>query len=117
MKTLLILNLKYVQVITLEGDSEGWYFITGDGYLYAAASNYNYLRTETTPDENGNAKATIGISSDGDATIVFQGKNTRNNLRFNNNNILSLLCVFIRASTCSALQEGSRRNNSYCNNW
>jgi hypothetical protein len=79
---------EHVQVITLEGDSEGWYFNTGDGYLYAAASNDKYLRTETTPDENGNAKATIGISSDGDATIVFKGNNSRNNLRFNNNNIL-----------------------------
>ena len=77
-----------VQVITLEGNNEGWYFNTGDGYLYAAASNNNYLRTETTPDENGNAKATIVISSDGDATIVFQGNYTRNNLRFNNSNTI-----------------------------
>ena len=78
-----------VQVITLEEDNDGWNFYTGElGYLYAAASNNNYLRTETTPDENGNAKATIVISSDGDATIVFQGNYTRNNLRFNNSNTI-----------------------------
>ena len=79
---------EHVQVITLEGNSEGWYFNTGDGYLYAASNSSNHLKTEPAPDENNNAKATIGISSDGDATIVFQGKNSRNNLRFNNNNIL-----------------------------
>ncbi|MBQ2182004.1 MAG: hypothetical protein II400_07135, partial [Bacteroidaceae bacterium] len=79
---------EHVQVITLEGNSEGWYFNTGDGYLYAASNSSNHLKTEPAPDENNNAKATIGISSDGDATIVFQGENSRNNLRFNNNNIL-----------------------------
>jgi len=71
-----------VQVITLEGSSEGWYFRVGNGYLYAASSEKNYLRTETTKDDN--AKATIEISNGNDATIVFQGNFTHNNLRFNN---------------------------------
>jgi len=73
-----------VQVITLEGSSEGWYFKAGNGYLYAASSGSNWLRTEEEADDN--AKATIGIASNGDATIKFQGTNTRNLLRFNSNN-------------------------------
>ncbi len=57
-----------------------YYFYTGSGYLYAASSGSNYLRTETTPDNN--ARATITISN-GDATITFKGTNTRNLLRYN----------------------------------
>ena len=71
------------QVITLEGDEDGWYFNVGDGYLYAAASDKNYLRTEAEADDN--AKATIAIA-DGDATIIFQWSNNRNHMRFNPNN-------------------------------
>lgn len=70
------------QVFTLEGDATGWYFNAGDGYLYAASSTSNWLRTGQLTD---NAKAAISIT-DGVADIVFQGANTRNNLRFNANN-------------------------------
>ncbi len=70
-----------VQVITLEGDAtNGWYFNTGSGYLYAASSKSNYLRTETTADDN--AKANISFSGY-IASVVFQGSNTRNVLRYN----------------------------------
>lgn len=75
------------QIFTLEGDDTGWYFNTGDGYLYAASSSENYLRTEATPDEYDNAKATIVISN-GDATIEFQGIYTHNLLKYNRNSKL-----------------------------
>jgi hypothetical protein len=70
-----------IQQITLE---DGFYFNVGDGYLYAAASDKNYLRTEAEADDN--AKAEISIDESGDATIIFQGSNTRNHMRFNSNN-------------------------------
>ena len=73
-----------VQQITLEGDADGWYFNVGDGYLYAASSSSNWLRTQS--EEDDNAKATIEISSENYATITFQGTNTRNLLQYNNNN-------------------------------
>ncbi len=57
-----------------------FYFYTGSGYLYAASSSSNYLKTEDEPDDN--ARATITIS-DGNATITFRGTNTRNVLRYN----------------------------------
>ncbi len=66
-------------------DDDVFYFYvsgTSTGYLYAASSSSNYLKTEATPDDN--ARATISISS-GDATIIFTGTYTRNNLRHNNN--------------------------------
>lgn len=68
------------QVITLEKDGENFLFNVGDSYLYAASSSNNYLRTEGTADAN--AKATVSISS-GNATITFQGTNTRNTMRYN----------------------------------
>ena len=67
-----------IQIITLE---EGFYFNVGNGYLYAASKSSNHLKTETEKDDN--AKASITIAENGDATIVFQGENTRNNLRYN----------------------------------
>ena len=69
-----------VQVLTLEGNADGWNFYTGSGYLYAASSSSNHLKTETDADDN--AKASIEIAN-GEATITFQGTNTRNMLRYN----------------------------------
>lgn len=73
-----------IQVFTLEGDANGWYFNTvngeASGYIYVASSSNNYLKTETEADDN--AKASISIS-DGNATIKFQGSYTRNLLKYN----------------------------------
>jgi hypothetical protein len=73
-----------IQRITLVGDVKGWYFNVGDdGYLCAASSSANYLKTEETADDN--AKALISIDESGNATITFQGSYTRNMLRYNPN--------------------------------
>lgn len=53
------------------------------GYLYAASSSSNHLKTQKTLDDN--CKATVAIALDGVATIKFQGKYTHNWLRYNNN--------------------------------
>lgn len=74
-----------VQIITLEKDGDNWLFNVGNGYLYAASSSSNHLKTEATPDDN--AKATISISSNA-ATIKFQGSNTRNLLKYNSSSSL-----------------------------
>lgn len=75
-----------IQVLTLEGNAEdGWYFKTGSGYLYAASSSENQLRTKS--DKDDNAKATITID-DGATSVVFQGTNTHNVLQ-NNGTIFS----------------------------
>ena len=73
-----------VQVITLEGETDAWYFNVGDGYLYAASNSSNHLKTEAEKDANNNAKAKITIDGGtGNATIKFQGSNSRNELRYN----------------------------------
>lgn len=76
-----------VQIITLEeGTVAGTFaFNVGTaGYLYAASSGSNHLKTQTTNDANSSWK--IEITSAGVATIKAQGSNTRNWLRYNATN-------------------------------
>ena len=73
------------EVLTLKvGNKEGTYaFYTGSGYLYAASSSSNHLRTETTLSDNSSWKIEI---AEGVATVKAQGSNARNWLRYNPNN-------------------------------
>ena len=93
------------QIITLEKDGSNYLFNVGtDGYLYAASSSANQLKTETKADAN--AKATISISND-NATITFQGTNTRNTMRYNpntNNSNPLFACYASNSTTGSAPQ-------------
>jgi hypothetical protein len=86
----------YVQQITLEGAADAWYLNVGDNqYLYACSSKSNYMKTGTKEDAGDNAKAQITIEEgvvDEETqatglltTILFQGENTRNDIRFNYN--------------------------------
>ena len=68
---------------TLGGETNIWTFYdeaTG-GYLYAASSSSNYLRTETELDDNGTF--VIEISAKGVAAITAQGDKTRNRIQYN----------------------------------
>lgn len=67
----------------LEGSEGAWSFKTNNGYLCAVSTDNNYLRTTTAI--NNYAKATIAIE-DGNATVTFLGKNTRNIIRYNSQN-------------------------------
>ena len=55
-------------------------FSTAQGYIYAASSGDNWLRTEETLSDNSSWAVTI---ADGVATVIAQGTNTRNHLRYN----------------------------------
>lgn len=72
-----------VQVLTLEaGTKDGTFaFNTGKGYLYAASSSKNYLRTENTLSDN--SSWTISVAAVGVATVTAQGTNTRNWMQYN----------------------------------
>ena len=74
-----------VQVLTIEnGSLEGTLaFNTGSGYLYAASSSKNYLKTQTTLTEAGSWTILI---TDGIATIKAPSSIGRNWMRFNPNN-------------------------------
>ena len=70
---------------TLGGTTNAWtlYDEVKGGYLYAAHSSNNYLKTQTSLDANG--QWSIVFNADGTAEVVAQGENTRNNMRFNPN--------------------------------
>ena len=72
------------QILTLEaGKTSGTFaFNTGSGYLYAASSSKNWLRTETTLSANSSWSITIA-AVDGTATIKAQGSYTRNVMQYN----------------------------------
>lgn len=78
-----------VQIFTLESGTkpDTWAFNTGGGYIYAASSSANQLKTKTQKDDNGSWKITLG-SSGSAATIKAQGTNSRNLLRYNSNSKL-----------------------------
>ncbi|MCD7843396.1 MAG: hypothetical protein LUG17_02070, partial [Clostridiales bacterium] len=68
------------------GNVDGTYALyTGDGYLYAASSSSNYLKTESTLSDNSSWTITI---EDGVATLLAQGTNTRNLMRYNSGSSL-----------------------------
>lgn len=71
--------------ITLGGSANAWTLFdeVKGGYLYAASSSSNNLKTQTTLDANG--QWSITFNPDGTAEVVAQGENTRNNMRFNPN--------------------------------
>lgn len=77
-----------VQQYALEIDANGLYSFKGtlgsdaDKYIYASSSSSNYMKVTSTLDDNG--KFTIAINSEGAATIIAQGANTRNVMQYNN---------------------------------
>ena len=77
-----------VQQLTLQqGTKSGSYaFYTGDGYLYAASSNDNYLRTESALSDNSSWN--ISIASDGTARVIAQGGNKSNDLKYNSDSYI-----------------------------
>ena len=82
-----------VQQYALEIDANGLYSFKGtlgtdaDKYIYAASSSSNFMKVTSTLDDNG--KFTIEIDSEGAATIIAQGDNTRNVMQYNNKSTTS----------------------------
>ena len=75
--------------LTLGATGNNWTFFdahygNNGGYLYAASSSENYLRTQASV--TNNAKWSITIGSGGTATLAAQGSNTHNLLKYNSNN-------------------------------
>ena len=69
------------EVVICGPDANGYYTLYADGYLYAASSSSNYLKTQATADANG--LWSIVIDEYGVATIQAKGSNSRNLMRYN----------------------------------
>lgn len=78
-----------VQILTLDKNDKGYYsFYDGTrGYLYAASSSSNNLKTQSSPTDNAYAEITIDPTT-GVAAVTFKGSNTRNKLKYNASNKL-----------------------------
>ena len=76
-----------VQILTLQAGTKDntFAFYTGSGYLYAASTSSNYLKTQTSSNDDGSWKIEI---SGGVATVKAQGTNTRNLMQYNKNSSL-----------------------------
>ena len=81
-----------VYEFVIAGDETTGYYTIYDtentGYLYAASSGSNYLRTQNELDANGKWTIDIDNDNDGVATITAQGSNTHNCMRYNSSNSL-----------------------------
>lgn len=79
-----------VEIFTVEeGTTSNTYAFkatTTAGYIYAASSSKNYMRTQETLDANGSWIVTV---EGGVATIKAQGTNTNNWLRYNTSGLFS----------------------------
>jgi uncharacterized repeat protein (TIGR02543 family) len=90
--------------LTLGGQSGAWTFYdskwnTTGGYLYAASSSANHLKTQANNDANG--QWSISFGNNGMATIEAQGDNTRNNLRYNPNSGNPIFSCYANSSNLS----------------
>lgn len=77
-------NEEVQELILEEGTKEGTFaFRTNNGYLYAASSSSNHLKTKDSIDDNASWQILIDSSN---TTITAQGNYTRNEIRYNPNN-------------------------------
>ena len=91
-------NITYganVQIITLEeGNVDGTFaFNVGTGYLYAASSSSNQLKTKVALDENGSWAISV---TDGKASITAPNSSNRNVMQYNQSS--SLFSCYASAS-------------------
>ena len=93
--------------LTLGAEGSNWTFFdanwgTNGGYLYASSSGSNYLKTQATNDANG--QWSVSIDSYGTATIVAQGSNSRNNLRYNPNGSSPIFSCYASTSNMAKVE-------------
>lgn len=77
--------------LTLGGSTGAWTFFdagwgNNGGYLYAASSSANHLKTQGSNNANGQWSITIG--ENGTATLAAQGSNSHNLLKYNNQSVI-----------------------------
>lgn len=101
-------DLNYLEQFIVVREGNYFYFYATSeaykGYIYAASSNSNQLKTKDTRDDNAKAAITIDDVT-GDATIKFQGTNSRNTLRYNPNGNNPIFSCYAETSTTGSLPQ------------
>ena len=95
--------------LTLGGSTNAWTFFDanwGDngGYLYAASKTANQLKTKADITNDANGQWSVEITSNGVATIVAQGANERNNLRYNPNSGSPIFSCYASTSNMAKVE-------------
>lgn len=88
-----------VQIFTIAAGTQAntIAFSTGSGYIYAASTSSNWLRTEEVLSDN--SSWSVAIDGSGIATVVAQGTNTRNHLRYNGSNNPPIFSAYSESSS------------------
>ena len=95
-----------VEVFTVEAGTKANTFAfkvdttdtTSNGYIYAASSSSNNLKTSTTKNDNSSWAITIDATT-GEASVIAQGSYTRNIMRYNPNNGSPLFACYGNTNT------------------
>ncbi len=97
-------NENHAYELTLGGESGAWTFYdkVNGGYLYAASTKSNYLKTKANLDDNG--KATITFTDEGNATIKFTGDKTHNVIKYNDSKNSYLYSCYLETSNQEPVQ-------------
>lgn len=82
-------------------DTYSFYDGAGAGYLYAASSGSNYLRTEV--ELSDNSSFSLAVDEAGLVTAIAQGTNSRNRMRYNPNNGSPIFSCYGSTSTVGSL--------------
>ena len=91
-------NSGVTEFVVTEDNGTYTIYDAAKGYLYAAGSNKNYLKSQATNDVNG--EWTITIDADTYAASVVAGSSSnRNNMRFNYNSGSTLFSCYASTST------------------
>lgn len=96
-------NLKTFDIETYTDPGTGtttYWFATADGYLYAASSSKNYLRSKAYSAGDGDMQWTISMAATGASTITAQGTNTHKELHYNSGSAI-FSCYEVGSSTGS----------------
>jgi hypothetical protein len=88
----------YDFVIESSGDNYTIYDARTPGYLYAASSSSNYLRTTENNNNDGVWEIDFDANSN-EATVIAQGNNTRKYMRFNYNSGNPVFSCYAESST------------------
>ena len=93
-----------------------WALHDSNGYIYAASSSANQLKSQVSIDAN--ASFSISVTSAGVATVTAQGTNTRNQIKYNNSSSSNLLfsCYSSGQKTVALYVKGSGSLTYYTTN-
>ena len=75
---------KAQKFVLIKAENRFFFSTDENSYIYASTSgNSNYLDTDNEATAGANALASVEIAANGNASIIFLGDNTKNDLRYN----------------------------------